>query len=145
MKLDVRIPNIISNRKISVVAGAVITFLVTIDLLMSRQILSYTNDTEVVMFILTVIVGFGVGSWVLLGYTKRVSKEIRAKSSFINSIHWTVTIIQFSLFAILLFVLSSNTTGFLSPSVFAVSSITACVILGVISFKFFSWYKLSKK
>jgi hypothetical protein len=143
MKLGVKIPNIIFDRKISVIVGALAIFLVSIDLLMSRQILPYTNETEVVMFILTVIIGYGIGSWVLLGYTKRVSKEIRAKSSFVNSMHWTVTIIQFSLFAILLFVLFSNTTGFLSPAVFAVSSIAACVVLGIISFKFFSWYKLS--
>ena len=95
------------------------------------------------MFILTVIIGYGIGSWVPLGYTKKVSKEIRAKSSFINSMHWTVMIIQFSLFVILLFILFSNTTGFLSPLVFAVSSVAACIILGIISFKFFSWYKLS--
>src|SRR5712691_2818336 len=143
MKFDVRISGILSNRSISVAIAVVVIFLVIIDLLMTRQILPYTNDTEVIMFILTVIIGYGIGSWILLGYTKRVSKEIRAKSSFINSMHWTVTIIQFSLFAILLFVLFSNTTGFLSPLVFAASSVTACVILGVISFKFFSWYKLS--
>jgi hypothetical protein len=52
-------------------------------------------------------------------------------------------IIQFSLFVILLFVLFSNNTGFLSPLVFAVSSIVATIIMGAISFKFFSWYKLS--
>jgi hypothetical protein len=143
MKLHIRIPTILFDRKISVAVGAVVIFLVSIDLLMSRQILPYTNNTEVIMFILTVIIGYGIGSWILLGYTKRVSKEIRAKSSFINSMHRTVTIIQFSLFAILLFVLFSNTTGFLSPLVFAASSATACFILGVISFKFFSWYKLS--
>jgi hypothetical protein len=144
MKLDVRrISSTISNRKISVIVGTVVTLLVIIDLLMTRQILPYTSDTEAVMFILTVFVGYGLGSWVLLGCTRRVSKEIRAKSSFINSMHWSVTIVQFYLFAILLFVLFSNTTGFLSPTVFAASSITACVILGVISFKFFSWYRLS--
>src|SRR2546427_1614671 len=145
MKFHVSISGILSNRKISVAIAAVVIFLVIIDLLMTRQILPYTNYTEEVMFILTIIIGYGIGSWVLLGYTKRVSKEIRAKSSFVNSMHWTVTIIQFSLFAILLFVFFSNTTGFLSPSVFALSSITACVVLGIISFKFFSWYKLSTK
>jgi hypothetical protein len=131
------------DKKIPVIVGLVVTFLVIVDLLMTRQILPYTNHTELLMFILTVIIGYGIGSWVLLGYTKKVSKEIRAKSSFINSMHWTVMIIQFSLFVILLFMLFSNTTGFLSPLVFAVSSVAACVILGIISIKFFSWYKLS--
>jgi hypothetical protein len=143
VNLDIRLPSIAANKKIPVIVAAVVTFLVIIDLLMTRQILPYTNYTELLMFILTVIIGYGIGSWVLLGYAKKVSKEIRAKSSFINSMHWTVMIVQFSLFVILLIVLFSNTTGFLSPLVFAVSSIVATIIMGVISFKFFSWYKLS--
>jgi hypothetical protein len=133
-----------NNRKIPVLTGAAIIFVVIIDLLITRQVLPYNNDIEVVMFILTVFIGYGIGSWILLGYTKRISEEIRAKSRFINIIHWTVTIAQFSLLGILLFILfSDTTTGFLSSSVFAISSILATVIMGVISFKFFSWYKLS--
>lgn len=131
------------NRKVSVLVGIAIILLVIVDLLMTRQILSYNNDMEAIMFILTIIIGYGIGSWILLGYAKRVSAEIRAKSRFINLMHWTVTIVQFSLLIILLVVLFSNTTGFLSPSVFAVSSIVASIIMGVISFKFFSWYRLS--
>jgi hypothetical protein len=133
----------VTNRKIPIVTGAAIIFLVIIDLLMTRQILSYNNDMEAIMFILTVVIGYGIGSWILLRYTRQVSKEIRAKSRFINLMDWTVTIIQFSLLGILLFILFSNTTGFLSPLVFAVSSIAASIIMGVTAFKFFSWYKLS--
>jgi hypothetical protein len=135
--------SMVINRKISVLVGIAIIFLVIVDLLMTRQILSYNNDMEAIMFILTIIIGYGIGSWILLGYAKRVSEEIRAKSRFINLMHWTVTIVQFSLLIILLVVLFSNTTGFLSPSVFAISSVVASIIMGVISFKFFSWYKLS--
>jgi hypothetical protein len=107
---------------------------------------SYRN-IEIVIFILTVTIGYGIGSWILLGYIGRVSKEIRAKSGFINLMHWTVKVVQFSLLGILLFVLFSNSptnTRFLSHTVFAVSSILATVTMGVISFKFFSWYKLSE-
>ena len=135
--------SMVINRKVSVLVGIAIIFLVIVDLLMTRQILSYNNDMEAIMFILTIIIGYGIGSWILLGYAKRVSEEIRAKSRFINLMHWTVTIVQFSLLIILLVVLFSNTTGFLSPSVFAISSVVASIIMGVISFKFFSWYKLS--
>jgi hypothetical protein len=117
------------NEKIPVIAGAVVTFLVIIDLLMTRRILSYNNTSELLMFILTILIGYGVGSWILLGYTKRVSKEVRSKSKFINSMYWTVVIIQFSLLAVLLLVLFSNSTGFLSPLVFAVSSILATVTM----------------
>jgi hypothetical protein len=133
----------VTNRKIPIVTGAAIIFLVIIDLLMTRQILSYNNDMEAIMFILTVVIGYGIGSWILLGYTRQVSKEIRAKSRFINLMDWTVTVIQFSLLGILLFILFSVSTGFLSPLVFAITSIAASIIMGVTAFKFFSWYKLS--
>jgi hypothetical protein len=84
MKLNVRIP-FAASRKISVTVGTGVIFLVIIDLLMTRQILPYTNNMEVFMFILTVIIAYGIGSWVLLGYTRGISKEIRAKSSNVTS------------------------------------------------------------
>jgi len=84
MKLNVRIP-IAASRKISVTVGTGVIFLVIIGLLMTRQILPYTNNMEVFMFILTVIIAYGIGSWVLLGYTRGISKEIRAKSSNVTS------------------------------------------------------------
>src|ERR687897_622088 len=133
-----------NSRKIPVITGAVMISIVIIDLLMTRQILPYTNDSEVIMFILTVVIGYGIGSWILLQYTTQISKEIRTKSRFINLMHWTVIIIQFSLFVVLLFMLFSNTgSRILSPSVFAVSSITSSIVIGLISFKLISWYKLS--
>ncbi len=143
--------SIVSNKKVPVVTGAVIIFLVIIDLLLTRQILPYNNDTDFIMFILTVVIGYGVGSFILLRYAAGISKEIRTKSRFINLIRWTVTIVQFALLGFLLFVLfselfygiyNSNTRVF-TTTVFAVSSISATVIMGIIAFKFFSWYKLS--
>lgn len=129
------------SRKIPVIAGVAIIFLVIIDLLMTRQILSYNNETEVIMFILTVVVGYGIGSWILLSYTRQVSEEVRTRSRFINIMYRSVTIIQFSLLGILLFVLFSHTTGYFSPFVFAISSAAGSIIMGVVAFKFFSWYK----
>ena len=137
----------ISSRKAAVLVGIVVIFLVIIDLLVTRQVLPSYKDIEIMIFILTVIVAYGIGSWILLGYIRQVSKEIRAKSRFINLMHWTVMVVQFLLLGILLFVLFSNSptnTRFLSHTVFAVSSILATVTIGIISFKFFSWYKLSE-
>jgi hypothetical protein len=133
-----------SSRKIPVIIGLAIIFLAIIALLITRQVLPYNKDIEVTLFALIVLIGYGLGSWILLGYTKRVSEEIRAKSRFINVMHWTVTVTQFTLLGILLVILISNTKiGFLSSSVFAISSTLATIIMGVIAFKFFSWYKLS--
>jgi hypothetical protein len=145
--------SIVSNKKVPVVTGAVIIFLVIIDLLMTRQILPYNNDTDFIMFILTVVIGYGVGSFILLRYAAGISKEIRTKSRFINLMQWTVTIVQFALLGFLIFVLfselfygiyGSNTRVF-TTTVFTVSSISATVVMGIIAFKFFSWYKLSNK
>jgi hypothetical protein len=135
--------SMVTSRKVSVVVGIAIIFIAIIDLLTTRQILPYNNDTEAIIFILTIVIGYGIGSWILLSFTKRVSEDIRARSRFINLIHWTVTIIQFSMLGILLVVLFSNITGLLSPLVLAVTSIVASIIMGVTSFKFFSWYRLS--
>ena len=74
------------------------------------------------------------------------SKKIRAKSRFINIMHWTVIVIQFTLLGLLLLILFSNTSHlFLSPTVFAISSIASSIVIGLIAFKFFSWFKLSNK
>ena len=143
-KSDIKISYPVTmNRKIPVISGIVIIFLVIIDLLMTRQILSYSNDTEALLCLfLTVIIGFGIGSWILLRYTRKISQEIRSKSHFINLMYWTVTITQFSLLGILLFVLFSNTMGILSPG-FCYQLYCSSIIMGVIAFKFFWWYKLS--
>jgi hypothetical protein len=136
----------ILNRKITVVTGAVIISIVIIDLLMTRQILPYTYSMEVIMFILTIAIGYGIGSWILLRYTTQISKKIRAKSRFINTMHWTVIVIQFTLLVMLLLILFSNTGHlFLSPTVFAISSIASSIVIGLIGFKFFSWFKLNNK
>ena len=135
------------SRKAAVLAGIVIIFLVIIDLLVTRQVLPAYKDIEVILFVLTVTIGYGIGSWILLGYTKRVSTEIRAKSRFINVMFWTVTVVQFGMFGVLLLVLINNSpssTRYLSHSVFAISSLLATIIMGIISFKFFSWYKSSE-
>jgi hypothetical protein len=70
VNVGVKLPSTTMNKKLPVIVAGVVTFLVIIDLLMTRQILPYTNEIEHLMFILTVIIGFAIGSWVLLGYTK---------------------------------------------------------------------------
>ena len=139
----VLVNQLIRNRVLATGTGFVVIFIVIVDLLMTRQILAYTNFTEFVMFILTIVVGYGVGSWVLLGYTEQVSKELRSKSRFIKFSNWVVIISQYSFLAILLFILFSSTTGFLSPLVFGVSSVLATIIMGIMTLKFFSWYRSS--
>ena len=135
----------IRSRKVAVITACVVIFLVVVDLLMTRQIVPYNNTSETVMFILTVVVGYGLGSWILLGYTKQGISGLRAKSHFINIMYWAVTIIQFCLLAILVFVIFNNSSRFPVLSVYLISSFSVLIIIGIITFKFFSWYSRGKR
>ncbi len=131
-------------KKAPIAIGMSIIFLVIIDLLMTRQLLPYNDTSEGLMFILTMSIGYGIGSIILLEFAHNVSKEIRGKSRFSNIMHIFVIITQFSLFAILLVMLIFGNPGhYFSRTVFAVSSIFATIIMGIILFKFFSWFKAS--
>ena len=107
---------------------------------MTRQIVPYNNISETVLFILTVMVTYGVGSWILLGYTKQAISGLGAKSRFINVMYRAVTIIQCCLLAILVFVIFNNSSRFPVLSVYLISSISALIIIGLITFKFFLWH-----
>jgi signal transduction histidine kinase len=145
------------NRQIPIVAGGVIIVLIILDLLATRQILYLDNGSEIILFALTVVIGYGVCSWILLEYTRRITANLRSRSTLANIMHWAVITLQFSLFAILLFVLFNNSINCYqyfskctnvrneTTSVYVISSIGASVIMGIVSFKFFSWYKLNKR
>ncbi|MGN6559455.1 MAG: hypothetical protein ACTHJ2_02925, partial [Candidatus Nitrosocosmicus sp.] len=118
--------SIIGSKKATIILGISIILIAIIDLLVTRQLLPYNDLSQSIMFILTVSVGYGVGSWILLEYAHRVSKEIRNRSLFCNIMHWSVIITQFALFGVLLVMLFLGTTNhFSSRIVFAISSILA--------------------
>jgi hypothetical protein len=74
-----------------------------------------------------------------------VTVDLRAKSPLIALMHFVVTIIQFTLLAILICVMFNRSLEFLTQYVFAITAIAATVILGIFSIKFFSWYRSSHK
>ena len=106
---------------------------------------------------LIVIFGYGVASWILLEYTRRLTKDLRSKSRLMNMMHWSVTIVQFSLFGLLVFSIYNNSINcngyfefctssvFQTTSVYLISAIAACIILGIMSFKFFAWYRTNRR
>ena len=108
-------------------------------------------------FVLTAGIGYGIGCWILLGFTTHITKDLRAKSRLIRGMHITVILVQFSLFNILLYILYNNLThcqGYFSlcngsePLTFslnATASITATILLGILALKFFSWYISNKR
>ena len=151
----------VNSRKLFSAIASIIIVLVILDLLTTRQVLPYgtvtTSIMETILFVLTVVVGYGIGSWILLAYTKKISTGLRTKSPFVRIMDLAVTIIQFSLFGILLFVIYNNSINchdyfnlcnsnrIASTSVYAISSIAATIIMGLISFKLFSWYKVNNR
>ena len=151
----------VNSRKLFSAIASIIIVLVILDLLTTRQVLPYgtvtTSIMEIILFILTVVVGYGIGSWILLAYTKKISTGLRTKLPFVRLMDLAVTITQFSLFGILLFVIYNNSVNchdyfnlcnsnrIASTSVYAISSIAATIIMGLISFKFFSWYKVNNR
>lgn len=138
------------NKKIPIVISASIIVLVILDLLATRQILYFNNTYEIMLFTLTVTIGYGIGSWILLEYVRRITSNLRSKSHFINIMHWSAVAIQFFLFAILLFVLYNNSmicyeyfskcTNVRGETtlVYVISSVASSAILGIVSFRFFS-------
>lgn len=139
------------TRRTVIITASIMIVIVILDLLMTRQLLPYNTTSETIMFVLTVIVGYGIGSWILFVYTTKISRDLRSKSVFINIMHWALWTIQFSLLGAFLFVMASefyfgvhnHHTRILTTSIFAISSISASIIMGMLSFKFLSWYRIS--
>ncbi|MGD9533942.1 MAG: ATP-binding protein [Candidatus Nitrosocosmicus sp.] len=125
--------------------GISMIIIVIVDLLMTRQLLSYDPTTGRIMFVLTIIVGYGFGTYVLLVFAHHVSKGLRQKSRLSSSIHWSVIVIQTILLCVLIvMLLYGNPDYIFSRFVFAISSVLATAIMTVLTYKFFSWYKASK-
>ena len=134
--------SITGNRRVAIASGIVLTVIVIFGLLMTRQILFFDVNVETIFFIITVVVGYGIISWILLKYTEKITAELRSKSRFIRNIQMAIKIIQFSLFGILLISVfnqliygpyNSNSRYF-SVLVFAISSTISGIILGLLAY-----------
>jgi len=145
--------SITGNTKLAIASGIVLTIIVIFGLLMTRQILFFDVNVETLFFAITVVVGYGVASWILLKYTDRITAELRSKSRFIRNIQVVMKVIQFSLLGILLVAVVNqliygaynNNSRYFAVLVFAISSAVSGIILGLLSYKFFSWYRLTDK
>jgi hypothetical protein len=147
------------NRRVAVATAIVITTLLIVDLLATRQILFFESTWQSIIFVLTIVVAYGIGSLILLIYVRktRTTEFVEKRNHFMNIIYFGVVVVQFSLFAILISILVDNnvscpgypslcmTTRPLATSINVIASTGAGVILGIISFKFFSWFKSSNR
>ena len=147
------------NRRVAVAVAIVITTLLIVDLLATRQILFFDNTWQTIIFVLTVVFAYGIGALILLVYARRVRSVelVEKRSHFVNIMYFGVVVVHFSLLAILISILVGNSiscpnhvsfcmsTRPLATSINAIASTGAGIILGIISFKFFSWFKSSNR
>ena len=133
------------SQRTAIITAAMIGVIVTIDLLATRQVIPLDNTSEPLLFIATIVIGYGLGSLILFGYTHRITRDVRKKSVLINTLHITTWVVQFSLLGLLIVVALANKTGLMTASVYAISSFSACFIMAVVSVKFFSWFNSSNK
>ena len=147
----------VTSRKASIAISVVIIALLSLILFSVRQnILTYDNTSETVYFILTVVIAYGIGSWLLLGYVKQTTRTTTTttttasgspiqRSPLISLLHIAVVIVQFAMLGIMLFVIFDRTSEYLMPYVNAITSGFATIILGAFAYKFAKWYILSNK
>lgn len=134
----------ITSRKASIMLGGAIVILLSLLLFSVRQnILTYDNILETLYFVLTVVIAWGIGSWFLLGYVKRATAARRG--TFISSLHLTVVVIQFSLLAVMLFVILDRSAEYVMPYVNGFTSIFAMLIMAAFAFKILMWYHRSNR
>ena len=96
------------------------------------------------------MIAYGIGSWILFTYVKRISKDIVSTDSFIKMIIQFTVIAQFLLLILLTlgfvqFYIFDNSARFLSSLAFAVSTISASFIMGLTALRFFLWFRLSNR
>ena len=65
-----------NNRKLTIITAAVIVVLIILNLLATRQIIYLNNDDEIALFTLTTVFGYGIGSLILLGFTRHITKDL---------------------------------------------------------------------
>jgi hypothetical protein len=139
-----------SDRKIAIVAAMFVIGIAIIDILATRNLLPYDNFSGLIIFALNIAIAYGIGSYFILRYIKRVSADIRAKSRFLNSLFWVVTAVQAFLFVTLIvmaieFYYYQVSVRYMTYTVFATSTIAATTIMGVAAFRFFSWYRAGER
>jgi hypothetical protein len=140
-----------SNKKMFVIFCVVVAFLIP-DIM-----INYVSDFIVpilisswsILFFVIITAVYTVGQYFILKYVNQNSGEVRAKDRYLNIIHWIVTVAQYLLVAIMIYIVLEilifsqyqtimlsavvNTTGFLTVG-----------ILCLCAQRFFSWFRSNK-
>jgi len=152
------IPNLLltpiySNKKITIVmfiiATAIITdtsFIKTYDLIGKKESLGWRT-----IAFASIVAIFIVGQYLVLGFVKQksINNIITPKEIHLNTIHKIVTLVQYALLALLVFVLlqilvTSYYSTIMLTAITSISYILAIAMLALLARRFFSWYKTNR-
>jgi hypothetical protein len=136
------------SRRTAIAAAIVITVVVIIGYLASRQMFPYDNFSGAIIFGLTIVAG-AIGSFIILKYVSQASADIRTRSLLFDRMFKVVTatmlIVLATFVAMFLgFYYYNVSVRYLVYFVFSLSTIVSVGIMIIIGFKFFSWYKVSR-
>jgi hypothetical protein len=140
-----------NNRAIFVIFCIVLAFLIP-DIM-----INYVSDFIVpilisnwsIFFFVVICTVYSVGQYFILRFVKENSQEIRARDKSLSSIHMVVTVAQYLLVALMIYVIFEIllTNKYQTVMISAVANITGFLTVGVLCLcaqRFFSWYKSNK-
>lgn len=122
------------------------TFSTFSDILKEQSVSSFWR---LVLFITTILTIYGAGQYFLLSFLKQMSNGVRSKESYFNKLYNLLTIAQYIIAGILFLIIFQIllTFHYYIVSTIAATTISyalACIIMSIVSYRFFSWYKSNK-
>jgi hypothetical protein len=138
-----------NSRQFLVVISIVVSSLI-IDISLSNisDLISVSTSWGFAAFIAIAIV-YAVGQYLILEFLKQKSKRIRMKSPLFNKLSTIITIVQYVLTAIIVFIIlqifvnSFYYTSMLTWSS-SISYAIASIIMVILALEFFSWYRSNR-
>jgi nitrogen-specific signal transduction histidine kinase/MFS family permease len=137
------------NRRQFLVIISIVLFSLIIDISLSdiSDIISVSTSWGFAAFTAIAIV-YAVGQYLILEFVKRKSKSIRMKSQHFNKLNTIMTIVQYFLAAIIVFIiLQISVNSYYYTSMLTWSSISygvASIIMVILALEFFSWYRSNR-
>src|SRR5215216_5916478 len=138
-----------SSRKFFVIMSIIVSsFIIDISLSNISDIISISTSWGFSAFIAIAIV-YAVGQYLILEFVKQKSKRIRMKSPHFNKLSTIITIVQYVLTTIIVFIIlqifvnSYYYTSLLTWSS-SISYAIATVIMVILALELFSWYRSNR-
>jgi hypothetical protein len=132
-----------------IIVAAIITdtsLIKTYDLIGKRESLGWRTVAFSVIVAISI-----VGQYLVLGFVKqkRISNILKPKEIHLNILHRIITLVQYSLIALLMFVLfqilvTSHYSTIILSTVTSISYVVATAMLALLSQRFFSWYRSNR-